>query len=436
MTKKEAKALLKQNVGRFYVYELLRPDGKPFYVGKGKSGQSTERIFQHEKYDKHNTFKIKTIRKIKRNGDKLGYNICEFFDVEKDAFALEVSLITKYGRRNNKTGILTNLTDGGEGCCGTICTEELRSKRSKATRNYFEEHPEARLYNSVKTKKWNAEHPTEVAEKQRKSAETTRTDKCRNAAREKSILFIKNNPSAKLRFVDWARDNPEEVKETRKKSAETHKAEEYRTRCSEQKKEWCEEHPEVREIQSVRIKQWRKDNPEKYLESLKNSIETHRTKEFKEVARKRSCEWIKNNPEKAAEIINKLRKTCRTKASRERNSAQRKEWFEKHPEKRDEVSSRIKKWQKENPEKFKKATAKSLATRAKRTVIRLRCLAVIKDLGINIKTPSGNDALSVWENFEIELANGTENTLAGGECESRHIHTSVPTLTTGEVPIF
>ena len=454
MTKKEAKALLQKNVGKFYVYELLRPTGEAFYVGKGTVHEKGKpRLFCHEKPDKCNLLKSNIIKKIVRSGNKVRYKICEFFDDESDALALEIELIAKYGRRDKETGILANMTDGGEGCCGATFTKEMRIERSEQTTRYFIEHPEAITALSEKRKEWIKKYPKEELERRKKSAEASRTKESRSISRKATLLFyeehpemkehlakkskewIEDNPGAELRFVEWAKNKPEEFKETRKKSAETHKTEEYRIKCSEQKKEWWEAHPEARELQSARVKQWRKDNPEEYLESLKNSIETHRTEEFKEVARKRSCDWIKNNPEKVDEIINKTRKTLRTKASRERNSAQRKEWFGKHPEERDVVSSRIKKWQKENPEKFKQATAKSLATRAKRTAIRLKCLAIIKNSGLSIKAPSGNDALSVWKNFEIELISGAENTLAGGGCESRRIPASAPILTTGEVLI-
>lgn len=54
---------------------------------------------------------------------------------EAEAFSEEKSLIAHYGRRENGTGILTNLTDGGEGTTGfrhLPRSEETRRKISEA----------------------------------------------------------------------------------------------------------------------------------------------------------------------------------------------------------------------------------------------------------------------------------------------------------------
>ena len=52
------------------------------------------------------------------------------FHIEEDAFETEITLIKKYGRKNNKTGVLTNLTDGGEGGSGYVPTKKEREKLS------------------------------------------------------------------------------------------------------------------------------------------------------------------------------------------------------------------------------------------------------------------------------------------------------------------
>ena len=46
----------------------------------------------------------------------------------------EQRYIAHYGRKDKKTGILLNMTDGGEGSPGLIVSEETRRKRSKAQR--------------------------------------------------------------------------------------------------------------------------------------------------------------------------------------------------------------------------------------------------------------------------------------------------------------
>ena len=101
---------------KYYVYLYLREDGTPYYVGKGKGNRAfslkrrispppKERIIIHTK-------------NLSENG----------------AFELEKKLITQYGRKDNDTGILRNLTDGGEGSSGRFFSEEQKIQISKAVK--------------------------------------------------------------------------------------------------------------------------------------------------------------------------------------------------------------------------------------------------------------------------------------------------------------
>lgn len=111
----------------FYVYILYRPDGRPFYVGKG----SGERIEFHrwaaEQGYKARRYSI--IRKIWREGgDFAAQKVFEIYD-ENEAFAMERYLIASIGREN-----LTNETDGGDGNYGWVPDEQWRRRKSEQMR--------------------------------------------------------------------------------------------------------------------------------------------------------------------------------------------------------------------------------------------------------------------------------------------------------------
>lgn len=111
---------------QFYTYAYLREDGTPYYIGKGKG----DRAFRKRKGE----IKVPSRERIlilKRNL------------TEREAFDHERYMIFILGRKNNGTGILRNLTDGGEGTAGKILTPEHIYQRQKTRGEYprGEEHP-------------------------------------------------------------------------------------------------------------------------------------------------------------------------------------------------------------------------------------------------------------------------------------------------------
>lgn len=109
----------------FYVYILYRPDGRPFYVGKGQG----KRIHSHEQFARmgYKARRYGIIRKIWREGGQvIKQKVFETYD-ENKAFAMERYLIASIGREN-----LTNETDGGDGNYGFMMSAEQRVRLSQA----------------------------------------------------------------------------------------------------------------------------------------------------------------------------------------------------------------------------------------------------------------------------------------------------------------
>jgi hypothetical protein len=133
---------------RFYVYAYIRETdskiakaGTPYYIGKGQG----KRAWDKDKNNKHSSVYIPSNKKyiviIEDNLSDLG------------ALALERRLIRWWGRVNCNTGILRNLTDGGDGVCGAfgINNHFFNKKHTEETKRKISEINKGNKYSVGRT---------------------------------------------------------------------------------------------------------------------------------------------------------------------------------------------------------------------------------------------------------------------------------------------
>lgn len=107
-----------------YVYKHIRPDKNDvFYIGIGVkknriNSSKSRNKFWHNIVSKHGM-----VSEIIE--DNLSWD---------EACLREKFWIGFYGRKNNNTGVLVNMTDGGDGTYGKIVTDETKKKISKSNK--------------------------------------------------------------------------------------------------------------------------------------------------------------------------------------------------------------------------------------------------------------------------------------------------------------
>ena len=97
---------------RFYTYAYLREDRTPYYIGKGEGRRAYK----------------KTKGEIGKPTDKTRIIFLKQNLTEEEAFRHEIYMIFVFGRKDIKTGILRNRTNGGDGLSGYVPTPETISK--------------------------------------------------------------------------------------------------------------------------------------------------------------------------------------------------------------------------------------------------------------------------------------------------------------------
>lgn len=114
-----------------WVFEDKKFEYKPFYIGKGKYYRINYHLQPKLRGD--NSIKSNIINSIVKETNELPihYKIYENLSFEESNM-IEIKIIKHFGRIDKGTGILSNMTDGGEGFKNVTFTEETRKKMSEA----------------------------------------------------------------------------------------------------------------------------------------------------------------------------------------------------------------------------------------------------------------------------------------------------------------
>lgn len=123
----------------YYLYRHLRRDtGKPFYVGIGKvydadvNTKSTNTYYRRAFAGSKGRSNPHWHNTVENAG---GYEVEIMLDelTKTEACAKEKEFVSLYGRSNvREDGLLCNLTDGGDGTKGWVCTPEISKKFSES----------------------------------------------------------------------------------------------------------------------------------------------------------------------------------------------------------------------------------------------------------------------------------------------------------------
>lgn len=144
-------------------YTLFLPY-EPFYAGKGKGLRSgahiREAIYGIKKTSRSNEHKLNRINKISKAGaEPVSFHVKDKL-TEKKAFEWEISIISCIGRRDLKTGPLTNWSGGGEGV-GDLSPETIKKhseaqKRHRASLTFADNVIRSMKISQTVTERWNA----------------------------------------------------------------------------------------------------------------------------------------------------------------------------------------------------------------------------------------------------------------------------------------
>jgi hypothetical protein len=136
----------------YYTYAYLREDRTPYYIGKGEKNRAYVRHWRSKSrggyFDPPPRERILILKR---------------FEIEKEAYKHEIYLINVLGRKDLGTGILRNLTNGGEGVSGTpawnkgkigVCPEHQKEINRQTMKKRYENGYSVSGANNPRAKTW------------------------------------------------------------------------------------------------------------------------------------------------------------------------------------------------------------------------------------------------------------------------------------------
>ena len=192
-------------MNNYYTYAYLREDGTPYYIGKGKKYRAYKKVGRYCK-----TPPKDRILFLKKNLS------------EQEALKHEIYMISVLGRKDIGTGILRNLTDGGEGQSGYITSEETKRKIGKAhkgkliseeTRRKMSEAKSGNHY--TKGHKLSEDHKRRISEANKGKKKPPRSEEhrrnlsgeCSGMSKTWKITFSDGRQIVKCGLKTWCKEN-------------------------------------------------------------------------------------------------------------------------------------------------------------------------------------------------------------------------------------
>ena len=176
---------------------------EPFYVGEGKGYRYRRHVNNFEIEWNYNTIKNGKIKKIIEEGyDPLKYIVFYKENISKEEAGIEEQyLIKQFGRINNETGILSNLTNGGEGWNGAVSPFKGKTYEEIYGKEKSKELKEIRRQNLIGNSYGSKTKGKKMSEQQKKTLSENKSWKIKQLDLDLQLIKTWNSPKEAAEFL-------------------------------------------------------------------------------------------------------------------------------------------------------------------------------------------------------------------------------------------